>query len=322
MIRYYGWALGEKALSLTPGGKRFYRAVGRVVRHRTLGTGGQLANSYPIARRARELLRPGDTVLDLGTGWFHHDAFLLHLAGDWNIFLFDIEDRGRLQYIRNYLTYLLENVGSVSSELGVEEAEAREKLRELLALGSRKEIYARCNFVPCITDQVDRPFLPERSIDLMVSNCVLVHIRPEHLEPELVALRKMLKDDGAMFHMLGHDDHWAFHDPAVKWPSFNYLRYSERTYRMLFDTRLEYHNRIVKPEWLEIFERTGLRVDDYHAVVTDDSRASVQSLPRIDARYASHPVNDLAVIYSYVLLRKQAPDGDARHSEGDGGAAA
>jgi hypothetical protein len=316
MIRYYVWALGEKALSLTPGGKAFYRAVGRIARHRTQGTGGQLANSYPIARKARELVPPGGTVLDLGTGWFHHDAFLLYLVGDWTVFLFDIEDRGRLRYIRNYLGYLLDNVGAVSRELGIDESEAAAKLRELLALGSREEIYARCNFVLCITDQVERPFLPEGSIDFMVSNCVLVHIRPHQLPAELVALRKMLNDGGAMYHMLGHDDHWAFHDPSVKWPSFNYLRYSERAYRALFDTRLEYHNRIVKPEWLEIFGRAGLRVDDYEAVVTDDSRESVRSLPRIDSRYASYPIDDLAVIYSYVLLRKQAPDGNAEADPG------
>ena len=127
---------------------------------------------------------------------------------------------------------------------------------------------------------------------------------------ELVTLRRILRDDGFMYHMLGHDDHWAFHDPSVSWPSFNYLRYSETTYKLLFDTKLEYHNRLVKPEWLDVFTRAGLRVEEYETEVTDESRASVRSLPRLDARYASYPLDDLAAIHSYVLLAKQRPDHD------------
>ena len=305
MLRYYTWAVGEQALSLLPGGKSLYRRVGRAVKAKTQGTGTQLATSFPLARKAKQLAPPGGTILDIGTGWFHHDAFLLYLVGDYRIYLFDIEDRAELEYIRNYVTYLRDNIDWVARELAIDAGPARDKLTALLALPDRRSIYARCNFVPCITDQVDRPFLPERSIDFMVSNCVLVHIRPDMLLPEMRTLAALLKEGGGMYHMLGHDDHWAFHDPTMSWPSFNYLRYSERAYRLLFDTRLEYHNRIVRPEWLEIFSRSGLRVEEYEAVINRESRASVGALPRIAPRYAQYELDDLAIIYSYVLLRNQ-----------------
>lgn len=305
MLRYYTWAVTEKTLGIVPGGKAFYRGVGRVARHRTMGTGGQLANSYPLARKAAELVPPGGTILDLGTGWFHHDAFLLHLAGDWRVVCFDIEDRARLPYIRNYLRYLRAHLDDVCPEIGADPAEAAEKLDALLALPTRAAIYDRCGFELHTTDNVTEPFLPRGSVDLMVSNCVLVHVREAVLLDELVALREMLADDGAMYHFLGHDDHWAFHDASVAWPSFNYLRYSPRGYRMLFDTKLEYHNRLVKPEWLELFDRAGLDVLDYDARVSEESRRNVATLPRIDERYAGYPLDDLAVYYSYVLLAKQ-----------------
>src|SRR5215218_3235616 len=214
MLRYYTWAVGEQSLSLLPGGKSLYRRVGRVVKAKTQGTGPQLATSFPLARKAKELTPPGGSILDVGTGWFHHDAFLLYLVGDYTIYLFDIEDRGELEYIRNYVRYLRDNIEWVSNELAIDATRAQDKLTDLLALPDRTSIYAHCNFVPCITHQVDRPFLPERSIDFMVSNCVLVHIRPHMLLPEMTTLRRLLKPSGAMYHMLGHDDHWAFHDPA------------------------------------------------------------------------------------------------------------
>ena len=304
MLRYYGWAVAEQVLSHLPGGKAFYRGVGRVVRPRTQGTGGQLANSYPLARKAIERVPPGGTILDLGTGWFHHDAFLLYLCGDWDIVLFDIEDRGRLPYIRNYLGYLRDHMDEVASALGIDPVASRAKLGELLALPSREAIYERCGFSLHFTDEVTVPFLPEESVDLMVSNCVLVHVRPEVLLGELIALRRMLKPAGAMYHLLGHDDHWSFHDRRESWPSFNYLRFSERTYRLLFDTRLEYHNRMVKPEWLEVFRRAGLRVDDYEEHISDESRANVRSQPRIADRYARYSLDELAIYYSYVLLSR------------------
>jgi hypothetical protein len=310
MIRYYAWAVAEKSLSLVPGGKPLYRGIGRVVQHRTQGTGAQLANSFPLARKAKELVASRKTILDLGTGWFHHDAFLLYLVGDWNIVLFDVEDRGRLAYIRNYLKYLKSNIRHVATELGIEQSLAEGKVDELLGLSSREAIYERCGFSLRVTPDVTAPFLPERSVDFMVSNCVLVHIRPEILVDELVALRRMLTDDGAMYHMLGHDDHWAFHDPKVPWPSFNYLRYSERTHRLLFDTKLEYQNRLVKPEWLRVFDRAGLNVAEYNERISDESRAHVRSLPRIHQRYAKYSIDELAIYYSYILLNKLHPDGD------------
>ncbi len=307
MLRYYTWAVVEKALSFTPGGKALYRGVGRLVKRNTQGTGAQLATAFPTARKVKEVVAPGGSILDLGTGWFHHDAFLIYLSGEYEVVLFDVEDRARFNYVRNYLRYLLDNAGWVSSELDVPEDVTRHKLGELLELPDRRSIYARCNFVPCISSNPGDPFLPPQSIDCVVSNCVLVHVRPELLVLELAALRQMLKDDGVMYHHLGHDDHWAFHDSAMQWPSFNYLRYSDRTYRWLFETKLEYHNRLVKPEWADVFRQAGLRVLEHTTLVTDESIESVRNLPSIDRRYASYPVEDLAVIYSWVLLGKEIP---------------
>jgi hypothetical protein len=309
------WAVGEKTLSLLPGGLGLYRWLGGIVKTKSQGTGPQLATAFPVARKAKELLASGATVVDVGTGWFHHDAFLLYLVGDYTVHLFDIEDRAKLRYIKNYLRYLCEQIAWVSRELGIDPDEGRRKLIELLELPDRKTIYARSKFVPCITSEIDRPFLPEGSVDLMVSNCVLVHMRPDIIVPELQALRSMLKNDGYMFHMLGHDDHWAFHDPAMEWPSFNYLRYSERAYRLLFDSALEYHNRMVRPEWLKVFAQAGLEVKEYEAVINDQSRDSVRRLPQLAPRYALYSVDDLAVIYSYVLLQPQRAGADTSKYE-------
>ena len=53
--------------------------------------------------------------------------------------------------------------------------------------------------------------MPENSIDLMVSNCVLNHIPLDILKPELKILKKILKPNGYAF-LIGHDRSWTFHD--------------------------------------------------------------------------------------------------------------
>ena len=51
-----------------------------------------------------------------------------------------------------------------------------------------------------------------------------------------------------MYHLIGHDDHWAFHDPSAN--MFNFYRYSDWYYSLLFES-MEYHNRMVIAEWRE-----------------------------------------------------------------------
>lgn len=303
MLIYYAWAAGEKALSYVPGGKYIYRGMSLVAnagersKRRLAGT----PTSYRLVRKAREMTPPGGSILDIGTGWHHHDAFMLYLCGDYRIHLFDVEDKSSIAYIKIYLQHLLDIAEEVSQELALDVEHIRRKLQPLLALQTREEVYKACNFSLCITDQTNEPFLPVSSIDFMVSNCVLTHIPPAILGPELAALRLMLKPGGMMYMMIGHDDHWSFHDPSVN--QFNYYRFSDRFYEKLFETRFEYQNRMVKSEWLSYYDRAGLAVVDYWANVTDESRQNIRQLQRIDERFAGYPLDELATVHSYFLLR-------------------
>jgi SAM-dependent methyltransferase len=306
LVKYYLWGIGEKTLSYVPFGKRFYSTVGSFVKRNKHGTKPSFQSSLRLAQGAKARLRPGATAMEIGTGWFHHDAFLLYLLGDYTVYLFDIEDKARLRYIHNYVRTLLANVDLLAEALDLDRDHMRTKLEPLLGLESREAIYEHCNFVPSITQDVLAPWLDERSIDFMVSNCVLNHIPPNVLVPELAALRDMLKPDGAMYHLLGHDDHWRFHDRSAN--MFNYYRYSDRYYRLFFETKLEYHNRMVKQEWLPIFERADLEVLEYYEHITDESREAASTLPHVDERFARYPKEDLAILYSYVLLGPRATD--------------
>jgi hypothetical protein len=302
LVRYYSRALAEKALTFVPLGKSIYLGIGAVVNRRSKGT-VSIWTSYRLTKKAKELIPPGGRVLDIGTAWFHHDAFLLWLVGDYEIHLFDVEDKAKIGYIKNYLRYLIKNIDEIAREFDIDRDHSKKRLEALLELPTREEIYKACNFVPCIVEDPTKPFLPEKSIDFMISNCVLNHIPYNVLAPEMYAFRKMLKDDGAIYCLLGHDDHWAFHDPYAN--QFNFYQYSDRYYKAIFES-FEYHNRFVKSEWMEFFDKCGFEVADYYPHITEESKEEIRKLPYIDPRFAKYPLEELAIVYSYVLLRKRA----------------
>jgi len=318
MFAYYLWAAGEKSLSFLPGGARIYKGLSRIVNGngRSARRLGSFASSYRLVSTARRLTPPGGVVVDVGTGWHHHDALLLYLCGDYKTYLFDVEDMATLEYIQVYLRHLLMRVDELAKELDIDRDRARQKLQTLLALRSREDIYRACNFTLCITRQVDRPFLPEGSVDFMISNCVLSHIPPAMLRPELTALRRMLKPNGMMYMLIGHDDHWSFHDASAN--AFNYYRFSDRFYSLLFDTKFEYQNRMVKSEWAPVFKDAGLQVLAYWGKVSDDTRQQIMALPHIDKRFASCPLEELATRHSYFLLAAES-GGSARAANGGSG---
>ena len=141
MLKYYMWAAGEKALSYVPWSRPLYNGLGylttRTSKRRLVGCG----TSYHLVRKARELTPAGGTILDFGTAWHHHDAFLLYLIGDYKIYLFDIQDRAWLSYIKTYLQYLIEHLDSVASELSIDPQGGRRRLEYLLGLKTRDDIY-------------------------------------------------------------------------------------------------------------------------------------------------------------------------------------
>lgn len=214
--------------------------------------------------------------MDIGTGWFHQDAFLLYLLGDYRFYLFDVKDKAKLVYIKRYLEYLQQNVQTIAAELDLDQNYVLSRLARLQSLHSKRDIYRSCNFTPCITRETGHRFLPGRSIDFMFSFCVPNYIPVSTLVSELIALRKMLKNDGRMYHYIGHIDHWAYHDPSAN--EFNYYPLFRPLLRACIRKQVRIQNRPVKREWFAIFEECGLDVEEYAGVVTGRGRDQISRL--------------------------------------------
>ncbi len=303
MVKYYSWAIAQKVLSYVPGGNKIYYGLGALVQKNNKGRAGPMSSAINLVKNIQNLVDKDAVIMDVGTGWYHHEPFLLYLCGFSKFYLFDVVEKSKFVYIKNYLNGIADNIEMISNELQIDESNAIDKINELLSCNSKKEIYKICNFETVITKDTSSLFLPENSIDLMVSNCVLNHIPLDILKPELKILRKILKPNGYMHFLIGHDDHWTFHD--LKMNKFQYYIYSDKYYKWLFETNFQFQNRLVKKELIDLFDQCGLIITNYFEHKNDSSRAEIEKiLHKLDSRFSKYSIDDLSIIHSYLTLQK------------------
>lgn len=303
MIKYYSWAIAQKVLSNTPGGNKIYYGLGSLVQKNKKGRSGPMSSAINLVKNIQNLVDKDAVIMDVGTGWYHHEPFLLYLCGFSKFYLFDVVNKSKLNYIKNYLCGIVDNIDMVSNELQFDKHEAINKIHRLLSCNTKEQIYSICNFEIIITKDTGSLFLPENSIDLMVSNCVLNHIPLKILKPELKILRKILKPDGYMHFLIGHDDHWTFHDPKMN--KFQYYIYSDKYYRRFFETNFQFQNRLVKKELINLFNDCELTLTKYFEHKNDTSKDEIKKIiHKLDSRFSKYSVDDLSIIHSYVTLQK------------------
>lgn len=303
MIKYYSWAIAEKVLSYVPYGDKIYYGLGRKLERNRKGRSGPMQSALNLVQEGLSLIKENDSILDVGTGWYHHEPFLFYLAGNYKIYLFDVMDKAEINYIKNYLIGISERLSEICCFLNIPLDYSRSKLNNILCLDNKTEIYEACDFHPIITQKTNSLFLPANSIDLMISNCVINHIPLSILKPELIVLKRILKSTGKMHFLIGHDDHWAFRDHSAN--MFQYYKYSDSYYKLIFETDFQFQNRLVKNELEKLFAESGLKVFKYFPHQTDLSLSEIRKLRNVvNKRFSNSPDEELSVIHSYFTLGK------------------
>src|SRR5262245_14725895 len=108
MLRYLLTAAALKAFSATPSTKRLYRGLGNSLGSTRRARAGL---PQPYIDRARgivetvrrlDLVRRGDRLLELGTGWLHWESTVLRLFFDVEVTLFDVWDNRQFGPLQRY----------------------------------------------------------------------------------------------------------------------------------------------------------------------------------------------------------------------------
>lgn len=137
--------------------------------------------------------------------------------------------------------------------------------------------------------------IPNESVDLVISQAVLEHIRKHEFLPLQRECHRVMKSEAVASHRVDLRDHLG--------GALNNLRFSESLWESGFFTRSGFYtNRIRLNEMLTMFATAGFEAD-----VTDVSRWEAVPTPRrkMDSAFADMPEEELNVSGFDVLLRKK-----------------
>jgi len=304
MVKYVAAAVCLKCFSSHSLTRRLYRALGNRVGGRRRRTGAMPAY-YPdrvkrILRLNRQhgIVRNGDRILELGTGWLHWEALTLRLFYDIESVLYDVWDNRQLGGLKNYvrqLGLLLDDgFGLSTGEL----QRARSIIDQIVRVESFDELYKLLNFEYVIDSSGSLSRFADNSFQLVVSGGVLEHVDRAALPGLAVDTHRVLKPGGWAVHSIDTSDHLSHYDPSVS--KKRYVGFSETTWRLLCDNEVQAINRVQRGEWLDLFKKGGFELVEEELREVDISDLSIAP------RFAGMDKRDLATTVVRLTMRKRS----------------
>jgi SAM-dependent methyltransferase len=280
MVTYIAVALSLKGFSCGSPMRRLYRKIGNRTGGKRRAT-GRMPDYY--AKRVRRMLRitkqygiirNGDRIIELGTGWLHWEALTLRLFFDIEAVLFDVWDNRQLASLKNYLGQLNlllkerdgDGFGLTPSEL----SRAQSLITAILKVESFTELYKLLGFEYVVESSGRLSQFSDNSFQLVVSAGVLEHVTREAVPALIKETRRILKPGGWSSHCIDMSDHLAHYDTTVS--KMMYLSFSELAWKCLFENKVQYINRIRRSDWLELFRSGSLELVEEMSSQIDISR--------------------------------------------------
>ena len=299
-IRYFGAALGLKLFGLNANTRGIYRKLGNSLfraKHAAV-TAVDREQGHWLYNNIDRYKSPAGKILELGTGWTHFYSAFLRCFLDADLVLFDIQDNRNLKSFK-------ERMGKLA-DLLLGEPEGREdrtkdrihEMSEIIkAAESFPPIYSRLHMTYVISPSGSLENFEENEFDVIFSVDVLEHISKRQLEEVALTMFRILKPGGIFLHQIGLDDHLAHYAPGM--PGKNYLRYSERTSRLLLDNSVQYHNHLQASDYLRIFQESGFELSSYHL---DRDPKSVPA--KISSEYSKYPKEMIEAVRAAMVFLK------------------
>lgn len=244
----------------------------------------------------------GATALELGSGWRPVIPMILRAAGARRVYMVDAERLMDERLLNDTAAHLRAQAPMLAQRLQVPVEGIQATLSPVEGAGLEPATRA-LGLVYLAPADARRLALEPGEVDIVSSRAVLEHIPRQVLEEIFAEFARLLVPSrGVMCHIVDNSDHWAHIDKRLS--MVNFLKYSERRWKLFAVNPLDYMNRLRHSEYLALAERAGfdLLVDSSQP----DSAAldALASLP-ISADFAAFDPRDLAILNSvFVAIRR------------------
>jgi hypothetical protein len=253
----------------------------------------------------------GATALELGSGWRPVIPLILRAAGARRVYMVDAEQLLDERLLSDTARHLREKAPMLSQRLQVPVESIRATLSSVEGAGLEKATNA-LGLVYLAPADARRLALEPGDVDIVSSRAVLEHIPREVLEAIFAEFARILVPGrGVMCHIVDNSDHWAHIDKRLS--MVNFLKYSERRWKLFAVNPLDYMNRLRHSEYLALVKRSGFDV------ILDASQPDSAALDALDglpvsADFASFDRRDLAILTTELVAVRRA---DATPVAGD-----
>lgn len=251
----------------------------RAFKRRLTGVEGDAVNEPDCIKDGLTLIElvgrnrvAGATVLEIGSGWQPLIPLLFKQAGAARVIMMDAHRLMDEVYFERARTTLARSGHPTSA--------------------TWQEFDYRA---PC-----DWQTIPDRSVDIVWSRAVLEHIAPPRLEALLRTIRRVLKSDGVMAHLIDNSDHWEHKDKSIS--RVNFLKFGDSLWSIVNFHPLMYQNRLRHSDYVRLTQSAGFEIDCAEADVCARSMEALSEM-RLARRYRQHDLEDLAAITSRIVAR-------------------
>jgi len=149
------------------------------------------------------------------------------------------------------------------------------------------------------------PFDPQvigpESVDIAYSRTVLEHIDPNTLQQLLSDIFNLLKSGGITIHIIDNSDHFEHRNRSLS--QVDFLRYSDRLWRLTHFNAQNYQNRLRHSDYLPIFEGAGFDVIEFSGEPGATALEDIKRM-KLAPRFRRYDAEDLAILTTYVAARK------------------
>lgn len=207
------------------------------------------------------------TALEIGTGYSLIAPVVLSLLGFDSIVTVDISKDVSIKTFQKQIQYLNtdELLQKITENGKYNKSEVLKKLQQIQSFQTLEKVLEYCNiqYIPKYT-LADIEAV-NNSYDYICSQVVFEHIPPSFLKKLFAKMKLWLTEDGCAVHTINFIDHFAnpgfFQDKNIS--EFNFLKYSDETWKFWAGNDIAYTNRLSYIFYLELCEVNNLTVIDF-----------------------------------------------------------
>jgi SAM-dependent methyltransferase len=239
------------------------------------------------------------TVVEIGTGWDAINPILLYFMGVKRCHTYDHLPHVRFELVKVVIDAVKNNLDKVSEMTGVPVSILRERLSRIVMSDSLDELFMKANISYHAPGDATKTELENNSVDLVYSYAVLEHVPVNGLHDLTVESKRILKNSGLNYHVIGLHDHYSGFDKKIT--KVNFLKYPEWLWAFWVYNKISYHNRLREKEFIELWRSYGAKII-WSDNKTDPNDIEKLKNMKIDKRFEGMSLQELAIYVTKVIF--------------------